>query len=391
MRKMLMATLVVVAAIQFGFVDNASANNPGNGFQVSSAKATSTVKFSVDFNFIGTYVMHTKGLKKKNGKVVGCFTASGTWTNSVRTPVIKAYRETSKATFCPLNKPVTINGVRYTHVKTAGGKTGNPCWNLAIPPGKPQPKPQIKGPVLDVRSMANIEIPVKVKATANASVWGAMQCPGGAVGASASGSGAINGTIKVKISQSLLMSNRGQVNGPVRADIEQQIRTSVEGSAKADAVASISVSCGAATPPPNIPPPVCPPGTMGTWPNCVVPTTPPTPPAPQPPALSNPTNPEEIYANGETYPICITVSGKNGNSLTASFGSRYGSWQGGTTTMFTSQGVDRICKVYVAPRDTSVIGKNEQFTFNVHDNTTGLNGQEVKGLEFPVKAPPARP
>lgn len=119
-------------------------------------------------------------------------------------------------------------------------------------------------------------------------------------------------------------------------------------------------------------------------------TTPP-PPANQPPVLSNPTNTEEAIANGETIPNrCVTVSGKNGNSMTVTFGSVYGTMLPSSIT-FVSNGVDRVCSTYRAPNDSSAVGKNDQIAYGVHDNTTGLNGQLVQSLPFPIKAPKPNP
>ena len=157
-------------------------------------------------------------------------------------------------------------------------------------------------------------------------------------------------------------------------------------------------SCGSCAPPPA---PVCPPGTTGTYPNCqvpppppcvvCVPPPPPPPPAPQPPALVNQVNPEEINANGETYPnICVTVLGKSGNSITMVFGATYGSFAVSTVTI-TSAGTDRVCTTYKAPNDSSVVGKSEVITYDAVDNTTGLRAQQVRSQPFPIKAPPVRP
>ena len=114
-------------------------------------------------------------------------------------------------------------------------------------------------------------------------------------------------------------------------------------------------------------------------------------PSDQPPTLSNPTNIEEVFADGETYPnVCVTVSAKNGNSITVTFGSTYGS-MGPSSVTITSSGVDRVCSTYRAPNDGSAVGKNDQIVYGAHDNTTGLNASSVSSLPFPIKAPPARP
>lgn len=257
-RKMVaMAALAGVMGLMLASAPSASANYPGDDISIVSAQASSSVKVSIKYNYIGTWVMATQPLKRMANGRPKCYWASGTWTNSVKIPVVRPYQETSRAKFCALKKPVTANGVRYTHVKVAGGKTGSPCKNLAIPPGRPQPKPQIKGPVLDVRSLASVEIPVKVNSSASASVTGQRQCPGGALSGSASGKAGINGTVRIRVSLAMIMKNKGRTDGAVRRFIEQQIRVKVEGSAKSDAQANIVIVCGAA--PPGQPPPQQPP------------------------------------------------------------------------------------------------------------------------------------
>lgn len=132
--------------------------------------------------------------------------------------------------------------------------------------------------------------------------------------------------------------------------------------------------------------------------NVVTPVPAPTPtltpapaPAPQAPALSNPTNPEEIFSNGETYPnICVTVSAKAGNNIILTFGSKFGSFSTSTIT-FTSTGVDKKCGIYRAPLDSSAVGKSEVISFNAYDSTTGLRATEVTSMPFPIKAPKVNP
>lgn len=118
---------------------------------------------------------------------------------------------------------------------------------------------------------------------------------------------------------------------------------------------------------------------------------PPPPVVVQPPMLSNQTNPEEIDADGEHYPnICVTVAGKNGDSITVTFGATFGSFTLSSKTI-TSTGVDRVCTEYIGPKDSTAVGRNEVITYNAHDNTTGLNAQQVTSLPFPIKAPPTSP
>ena len=212
------------------------------------SQETSTVNVTIKYNYIGTWDEAKYPLKKMHGRPA-CFWDYGTWTNSVKTPIVQSYQETSRAKFCWLAHPVTVNGVTYTAMKVAGGKTGSPCKNLAIPPGHKQPAPQIVGPVLDVRSLSNVRIPVNINATANANVSANWNCPGGTLSGSAYGMGAINGRMLFTINQRLLLADHGRTNGSVKDFIKQQIQAQVESNAKANAIAKITISCGSAPPP----------------------------------------------------------------------------------------------------------------------------------------------
>ncbi len=116
-----------------------------------------------------------------------------------------------------------------------------------------------------------------------------------------------------------------------------------------------------------------------------------TTPAPQPPSCSNVTTPQDgangVYANGETYPGKVTVTGKNGDSLTAIFSANLGSFQVGSVT-FGSSGVDNPSWTYKAPNDAGDVGKKDQITVRIHDNTTGLDSQPCYSGSFLLSAPP---
>ncbi|MGH7484779.1 MAG: hypothetical protein ACREMY_04115, partial [bacterium] len=215
---------------------------------VVSASASSTVQFSMKYNYIGTWDLALQPIKKVHGRP-SCFWAYGKWTNSVKTPVVKSYQETSRADFCWLKHPVVINGVRYTAIKIAGGLTGMPCKNWAIPPNQKQPKPQIVGPVYDVRSLTSVKIPLNVNAHSNASVTGTRNCPGGSLSGTASGTGAITGKFNVGISAHLLLKSKGKVTTAIKNAINQQLKLAVQGRAVSRATANLTIKCGAAPPP----------------------------------------------------------------------------------------------------------------------------------------------
>jgi hypothetical protein len=243
-----MATIIkikaLVAILAFGAIfATAGLASADNGLTVVSSSASSSIQFSIKYNYIGTWDMSNAPLKQKHGNPQ-CFWASGHWTNSVKTPTIKAYGETSRAKFCWLKHPVTINGVRYTAVKVAGGDTNSPCFNFAIPPGHHQPKPQIKGPVLDVNSTSNVEFNIPIHAHADAIVGAQKVCSDSVLLGGASGSAAVNGKFKVRISEDLLLRSHGRVDAYVRESIRQQLKVMVEGQATANATANVHLECG---------------------------------------------------------------------------------------------------------------------------------------------------
>jgi hypothetical protein len=362
MAKKFMQYLIAIALLVGGgtiFAGTAQADS----LTIVDASASSSVSFSVKYNFIGTWVKATQPLKKKHGHPQ-CFWRSGTWTNSVRMPSVRAYRETSRAKFCWLKHPTTVNGVRFTAVKVAGGKTGSPCDNLAVPPGARQPKPQIKGPVLDVRSLSNVWINVRANANANANVSAQKRCVDSTLTGSASGSANIKGKIKVWISEKLLLRSRGRVGGSVRASIRQQIKATIEGKAKANAEAAIVIVC-AETPPTS------------------------TPPFHQliPPTVKNVTQPQEVFVN-ETYAnICADVSAPNGHNVKVVFSAKFGSFP--DATFKYSGGFARPCKTYHAPGDVTPTG-HDVITVTVYDITTSLDDSSSSD-PFPIPRPPANP
>lgn len=326
---------------------------------------TSTINTSIKYNFIGKWDMVSKKLIKRVHGHLDCFWASGQWTNSVKTvngP--EPYGENSRAKFCWLKHPVVVNGVRYTAVKIAGGLTHSHCYNLAVPPGYRQPRPRIQGPVLDVKSLSNVTIPVNVDAVANSNATVTWNCPGGTLSGGASGYASLHSTIKIKIDIHLLYQSGGKVDSTVKASIEEQIKTSIEATATARAVSHITVSCGS-TPPQNTPP------------SCGNVTTP-------------QNGPGGVYANGETYPGSVLIFGTNGDSLTVSAGAPLGQVSVTSPTTFTSNGTDSGSWTYTSPNDSGDVGKYDQITIYVHDNTTGLTGSCSSG-QFVLNAPPPRP
>ncbi|OVE78498.1 hypothetical protein BVY00_02585 [bacterium G20] len=124
----------------------------------------------------------------------------------------------------------------------------------------------------------------------------------------------------------------------------------------------------------------------------------PPPAVPQPPSLSGQTVPEEIFANGETYRVCVNVTAKAGDTMKVTFSTVNPSntSQGGLgsivtpTVTITSTGVDPVCSAYKAPNETSSIGKNDQIAYDAFDVTNSQSASRVYSQSFPIKSPPAR-
>lgn len=212
----------------------------------SKASASSTTEVKISANV--TQVTYVK-IPRSKVNMTACFWASGTWTNTGRrNGKIFRYRETSRAKFCPLKRPIKVGGVTYRHIKVAGGKTGSPCDNLAIPPVLPQPEPQLWGRVVDVVS---ITYNVTFKVTANATARATATCPDGSASASATGTGNALAYVVIKVKAMT------KAQATARASLSIAQRIAVEGKAKASASASASakatVTCGGNPPPP--PPP----------------------------------------------------------------------------------------------------------------------------------------
>ncbi len=210
----------------------------------SSVSSTAEVKIKANVTQVTYVKIPAAKINQKR-----CFWASGTWTNTGRrNGSIFRYRETSRAKFCTLKRPITVGGVTFRHVKVAGGKTGSPCRNLAIPPGRPQPKPQLRGQVVD---LATLTFSVTFKVTASATAKATATCSNGSASASATGSGSATAYLTIKVRA----LTRTQATASARLSVTQ--RLAVEGRAKATASASASarasVNCGGSTPPPPTP------------------------------------------------------------------------------------------------------------------------------------------
>lgn len=385
MRKLLMATLVVVASVLFGYVDNASAA-PN---QIQRGQCGGSISSSSQYiDNLAAY-----GAVQKAAAInasAGYSARDGSFVQWVRERVIVT----------KLAAPATVDnyGCDSRGLFPAGKKHLSKGWPVLVAlPAKyeksdirTKPTRGYKAVTVSVKLVgqatctnpgkATVKVVIYVKVKAKPPVAKPKPKPAPKPAPVPPGSCNVNNSPGAVVCSTFYVivtcgNSTIQIGGSTRQEAEN------------NALNYMNQHCNVGTPPPCcVPTPPVPP----VPPVCCVPT-PPTPPAVQPPMLSNPTNPEEVYPNGEVYRnMCVTVAAKNGNNLTVTFGSTYGTMMPNSITIVSS-GVDRVCSAYKAPNDASAIGKYDRITYNVHDNTTGLNGQEVRSEPFPIKAPPTRP
>jgi hypothetical protein len=97
-------------------------------------------------------------------------------------------------------------------------------------------------------------------------------------------------------------------------------------------------------------------------------------------------SPEEVEANGETYPMYARVSSTGGHSITVTFSADYGSFSTWRYTI-TSTGVDQVDTVYKAPSDVTAIGRSERIKVTVHDNSVATDDDVEYSMSFPIQKP----
>lgn len=333
-----------------------------NPFVTIGPKKVSASDMASGRIWIGSDV-RLKGTQYKSPK---CYWTKGGFTNSMMVDgQLKYYWDSVPGKLCPNKNSPT------GWVKVAGGTTGRLCDN----PAKAGTMPGLlKGTIINVRSTVNVWLPLNAKVS--------VVIDDRANGCYASASASALARIRLNV----FIRARGNVDVNIFADMFAKLETRASASTDCKPGPTTTVTVPGTTTVVTTPGPTT---TTTTTPGPTTTTT--TTPANQPPSLANQTQPEEVFNNGETYPnICVTVSAKNGNSINVIFGATYGSFMASTRTL-TSSGVDRVCTTYIAPRDSSAAGRNEQITYDAHDNTTGLNAQRVVSQPFPIKSPPARP
>lgn len=212
-------------------------------------------KIKVNADYVGEWVMvskasvnHKRCVWTKNGQ---------RWTNSASG--VGFYPETTRAKICRSSQSST------GWVKVAGGRTGSPCYNPAIPPKKKQPKLKWKK-VLDVKSLQNFKFIVNAQAFASIDLRATINCPSSSfvIGLRATAGSRAWGRYKVSIDSDVLLRSGGKVNGRVKTVIKHSLALDMAALAAAKASGQVTYKCaGGVTPPPQ-----CPPGTIGMWPNC---------------------------------------------------------------------------------------------------------------------------
>ncbi len=110
-----------------------------------------------------------------------------------------------------------------------------------------------------------------------------------------------------------------------------------------------------------------------------------TPPAPVAPTLSNLTHlqGEGGVLAGNSYTVCVDVSGQSGHNVTVTFGAGKGSFSGGPFS--TTSGSGHFCATYTAPGETG----SDSYTATATDTATGASSS--LSWSFNVSPQPASP
>lgn len=292
-----LVTLVVIGILSI-LTTSASANVVmGGAPTVVSSSSTSTVSAVeaakiAGYSHVGVYVK----VKKSQVKKRGCFwTKKGQkWTNTVViNGKVRTYHETTPAKLCPLKKPVKKSGVRFTYVKVAGGATGSPCWNLTIPPYLKQPRPQLKGKVLD---LATLKFNVTIKLNASAKAVASATCVSmvnGKVVASASAYAEATGTATADVKISVYSKTKTSARSSASVSFEQKHKVEIDAqvSAVLNLQASVSANCAGDVY-------ICPIGSTWNGERCAKDGTTTPPPPPEAPGPNPDPDPNEPFPGG---------------------------------------------------------------------------------------------
>ena len=294
-------------------------------------------KVKVRAGYVGEWVLvskasvnHKRCVWTKNGQ---------RWTNSASG--VGFYPEKTRAKLCKSSQSST------GWVKVAGGRTGSPCYNPAIPPKKKQPKLKWKK-VLDVKSLHSFSFPVNAEASAEIDLQATINCPSSSfvIGLRATAGSRARGFYKVSIDSSILLKSKGKVNGRVKAAIKHALALDLIAKAAAKASGQVTYKCGGGV----TPPPQCPSGTIGTWPNCV-------PPGDKSILILSMTDLNDIPTGKSSGPYYVEVSASDpGGSLAVDPGigsitDCNGGSRQGSMTVAVPKGITKFCFIIWAPSD----------------------------------------
>ena len=296
-KKMTAAMITVMVMVGAMFATSASADVVMGGQPtVVSSSSTSTVSAVAaakiaGYSHVGIYV----NVKKSKVNRKRCFWAKGKWTNStlIGGTSFKSYKETSRAKFCKLKKPIRRGGRVWYYVKVAGGLTGSPCYNLAVPPGHKQPKPQLRGKVLDLRTLKfNVTITLNASAKVAASATCVTRVNGNVVASAsayAEATGTASANVNVTVSAKTKMAAR--FAGSVSYEQKTKIEIDAQASASLNLSAAVRVSCNGDVY-------ICPVGSTWNGERCAKDGTTTPPPPPEAPGPNPPPDPNEPFPGG---------------------------------------------------------------------------------------------
>lgn len=277
LNKIAIAFMVIVSLLFAASTANAgvvTVGTPVVNSSNSSYSVSGVMEVKAQYDYVGTYIAVPKSkLAKKRGKLVCFWTKPGEqWTNSMYVDGVdfKYYSETTRAKLCKLKKPVRKNGKLFTHAKVAGGKTGKPCYNWAIPPSRPQPKPQITGNIMDYSTLQYV-VNGELKGVAQLSAQAECRTASGSASATAVGNGSYSITVSVVVKAKSRAQAAAAGASGISLKVKQDVEIKAQGNARLDLTANANVRCN------DIAPPTCPDGTPIPPEGCG--TTPPPPPA----------------------------------------------------------------------------------------------------------------
>jgi hypothetical protein len=229
--------------------------------------------------------------------------------------------------------------------------------------------------VQQYRSFSNVTWRTHLKLTESIKVYVAQSCKTPSSYSESKTWVTTSGYGYVYVYVSAKTSVQAKAWGASRISVSQKssLAASIALSLKLSTTVKVQSTCWYMPPPP----PQCPPGQTGTYPNCQPPTCPPgttgTPPncvTPQPtaPALTiTQLNDVDAGANSPNYCATATLPGNDSGVLT--FSADFGSFTPQSSYTVSGQATD--CPTYVAPTEVPA-GGTDTITVTIKDSKTGL-------------------